>query len=144
MIIRIPIKEVIIVGSVIVVGFWILGKIGDNKSISSPVSPSFSQNQNSKNILTDEIREIEVTVRQFSFNPNPIKVNLGETIRLKIKSIDVAHGFALPEFNIDEALEPGKTVSVQFQATRKGSFQFFCSIICGAGHSGMRGTLIVE
>lgn len=144
MVIRIPIKRLIIFGIVIVVGFWILGKINDNRSINLSVNSPFSQSPSSENVLTGEIREIEVTARQFSFTPDLIRVKLGENVRLKIKSLDVTHGFSLPEFGINEILEPGKTVTIEFQTTRKGNFPFLCSIVCGAGHSRMRGTLIVE
>lgn len=135
MVIRIPIKGLIIFSIIIVAGFWILGKIDDN---------NFSKNPGSENVLTGKIKEIEVTARQFSFTPDLIRVKLGDNVRLKIKSVDVTHGFSLPDFGINEILEPGKTVIIEFQAARRGTFSFLCSIVCGAGHSGMRGTLIVE
>lgn len=136
MVVRIPIKGLIIFSIIIIVGFFFLGKIDNNENVTSSVG--------SASVLPGEIREIEVTAQQFSFTPNPIRVKLGEMIRLKIKSLDVAHGFSLPEFGINEILQPGKEIQVEFQATRKGSFQFFCSVVCGLDHSGMRGTLIVE
>ena len=106
----------------------------------SNLTPSRSNNESS----TKPIREIEITAKQFEFNPNPIRVKLGENIRLKITSIDVAHGFSLPEFGINEVLNPGQITTVEFQATKKGTFGFLCSVVCGAGHTEMRGQLIVE
>ncbi|HDZ54116.1 MAG TPA: hypothetical protein ENI19_01735 [Candidatus Nealsonbacteria bacterium] len=144
MVIRIPIKGLIIFGIIIVVGFWILGKINDNRNINSSVNSPFSQNPSLENVLTGKVREIEVTARQFSFTPDLIRVKLGDNVRLEIESVDVVHGFSLPEFGINEILEPGKTVTIEFQATRRGTFSFLCSIVCGAGHSRMIGTLIVE
>lgn len=91
-----------------------------------------------------EVKEIEVTAKQWEFIPNPIRVNLGDRVILKITSIDVSHGFALPEFGISERLNPGNTVTVEFTADKAGSFSFFCNVVCGSGHSGMRGTLIVS
>lgn len=91
-----------------------------------------------------EAREIEVTAQQFEFIPNPIRVKVGENIRLKITSVDVDHGFSLPEFGINEILSPGGTITVEFQATEIGEFEFSCSVFCGSGHSNMRGKLIVE
>lgn len=148
--IRIPIKGLIVFSAIIIVGLFFLGKIDKNKKATSSPDSSFvassagSSSAGSANILTNRTREIKVTARQFSFRPNPIKVKLGEMVRLRIRSVDVAHGFSLPEFGVNEVLRPGKEVTVEFQATRKGRFQFFCSIACGAGHSGMRGVLIVE
>ncbi len=93
---------------------------------------------------TGEIKEFEITARQFSFEPNVITVNKGDIVKLKITSADVTHGFAINEFNVNEQLEPGKTVNVEFVADKTGTFSFYCSIVCGAGHSGMRGQLVVK
>ena len=91
-----------------------------------------------------EVKEIEVTAKQWEFIPNPIRVNLGDQVMLRITSIDVSHGFALPDFGISQGLEPGQTEIVEFTADKTGSFTFFCNVVCGSGHGGMRGTLIVS
>ena len=63
---------------------------------------------------------------------------------LNIKSIDVTHGFSLPDFSINSRLNPGQTTTVEFTADKTGTFTFFCSVQCGEGHSNMKGTLIVN
>ncbi|MBI2107465.1 cupredoxin domain-containing protein [Candidatus Woesearchaeota archaeon] len=93
---------------------------------------------------TGEIKEFEITAKQFSFEPSVITVNKGDTVKLKITSVDVTHGFAINEFNINERIERGKIVNVEFIADKIGTFPFYCSIVCGTGHSGMRGELIVK
>lgn len=90
------------------------------------------------------LKEFNMTAKQFEFIPNKIEVNKGDNVRLNIKSIDVAHGFGLPEFNINERLEPGREVSVEFVADKEGTYTFFCTVYCGTGHAGMKGTLIVK
>ena len=84
-----------------------------------------------------------MVARQWSFDPQTITVNEGDTVILNINSIDVNHGFAILEFGVNEFLRPGNTVRIEFVADRKGSFSFFCSVSCGAGHTRMRGTLVV-
>ena len=101
---------------------------------------SVTENRSDSN---QQVREIRVTARQWEFDPNPIKVKLGEKVRLIVKSEDVTHGMAIPEFGINEVLPPGKEVVIEFQATKKGTFPFFCSVACGEGHAGMRGSLVV-
>ena len=91
-----------------------------------------------------KIKEIEVTARQWEFIPNPIEANLGDRVRLRITSVDVSHGFALPDFGVSQRLSPGRTETVEFTADKAGSFTFFCNVACGSGHSGMRGTLVVS
>lgn len=93
---------------------------------------------------TGEIKEFEVTAKQWEFTPSTITVNRGDTVKLHITSIDVTHGFTINEFGINEVLEPGKDVHVEFIADKTGTFSFWCSVPCGSGHSGMRGQLIVK
>lgn len=93
---------------------------------------------------TGTIREIFVTAKQFEFNPNPIKVNKGDRVILHIKSLDVAHGFRIPEYNIDKPINPGETTDIEFLADKPGTFTIYCSIFCGEGHPKMRAQLIVE
>ncbi len=87
---------------------------------------------------------IQMVARQFEFEPNIIRVKKGDLVRIEITSEDVVHGFALPAFGINVPVQPDQTAVVEFVADKTGSFEFYCSIYCGAGHAQMRGTLIVE
>jgi len=99
------------------------------------------EDSNSQN---DQVKIIKMTAKKWEFSPNPIKVKQGDKVRLEIESIDVAHSFALPDFNIDQRLEAGEKVVVEFLADKKGTFDFHCTIFCGTGHSNMNGQLIIE
>jgi cytochrome c oxidase subunit 2 len=90
------------------------------------------------------VQEISVTAKQWEFIPDPIEVNKGDIVRLKLKSVDVAHGFSLRAFGINEQLEPNEEVVVEFVADKSGEFEFYCNVYCGSGHSGMRGKFIVN
>lgn len=90
------------------------------------------------------MKTFAITARNWVFEPSTITVKKGDLVRLQIKSVDVDHGFALTAFNINRQLKPGKTETIEFTADKAGSFSFFCSVFCGSGHGGMRGTLIVE
>ena len=91
-----------------------------------------------------EVKEFKITAKQFQFSPSTIEVNKGDKVKLVITSTDVPHGFAITEYGINERLDPGKPVTVEFTADKQGTFTTFCSVICGAGHSGMKGKLIVH
>lgn len=91
-----------------------------------------------------EVKEFDVIAKQWDFVPSTITVGKGDTVKLSVKSIDVTHGFALPEFGINERLEPNKEVVVEFVAGKSGTFPFYCSVPCGSGHGGMRGELVVK
>ncbi len=73
-----------------------------------------------------------------------IAVRQGDTIILRIKNLDVAHGFGLLEFGVNVVTPPGETTEVKFVASRAGTFTFFCTVFCGTGHPLHKGTLIVE
>ncbi|MBI4177107.1 MAG: cupredoxin domain-containing protein [Candidatus Aenigmarchaeota archaeon] len=90
------------------------------------------------------VKEIQMTASQWKFEPSEITVNQGDTVRLEIKNIDVAHGFSLSEFGISKQLPAGATTTVEFAANKKGTFTFFCSVFCGSGHGGMTGKLVVQ
>jgi mono/diheme cytochrome c family protein len=77
------------------------------------------------------------------WQPDTIRVNVGERVRLRIAAPDVVHGFEIPALGIavDEIL-PGHVEEVEFVAMRAGRFAFACTRWCSADHWRMRG--IVE
>jgi len=91
-----------------------------------------------------QIREFNLVAKRWEFNPSEINVNEGDTVILNVESIDVSHGFSLLSFNVNERLDPGNKIRVEFIADEKGTFNFFCNNYCGLGHGGMKGVLIVE
>lgn len=94
--------------------------------------------------ITSGVVEIDMIARQWDFEPATIRVKEGDRVKLNIKNIDVPHGIAIFEFDVNQRLPPGKTTTVEFTADKKGEHTFFCSVQCGTGHTGMRGKLIVE
>jgi len=92
----------------------------------------------------ESIRDINIIAKRWNFEPNRITVKKGERIVLHVKSMDVTHGFSIPDFGINEQLKPGEITNIEFVADKKGSFSFRCTVFCGSGHGGMSGTLIVE
>ncbi|PIU37514.1 hypothetical protein COS77_00520 [Candidatus Roizmanbacteria bacterium CG06_land_8_20_14_3_00_34_14] len=93
---------------------------------------------------SSSVKEFTMTAKKWAFDPDVVTVKQGDNVRLKLKSIDVTHGFALPDFNVKVDLVPDKEKTVEFVATKKGEFAFFCSVLCGAGHQDMKGKLVVE
>ncbi|PNX45912.1 MAG: hypothetical protein BV456_12990 [Thermoplasmata archaeon M8B2D] len=93
---------------------------------------------------TGAVKEFDMIAKQWEFDPSTIEVNQGDTVLLHITSTDVDHGIALPAFGVEEHLNPGETVDVQFVADKKGTYTFFCDVYCGPGHKDMTGTLVVN
>ena len=89
-------------------------------------------------------KEFIITAKQWSFSPSIIKVTKGDTVVLKLKTVDVAHSYSIPEFGINAEIKPGETTVAEFVADKVGTFTSSCKTYCGVGHKGMTGTLIVE
>ena len=90
------------------------------------------------------MKEFSITAKQFEFIPSTITVNTGDTVRLSVTSIDVAHGFSISQFKVSEVLAINETKVIEFVADKAGTYSMFCSVFCGSGHGQMRGTLIVN
>jgi cytochrome c oxidase subunit 2 len=87
---------------------------------------------------------IDMKASKFAFSPGTIRVKAGTPVELHIVSTDVVHGFAIPALKINERLDPGKEVVVNFTPDQAGKYPFRCSVFCGSGHADMHGELIVE
>jgi cytochrome c oxidase subunit 2 len=90
------------------------------------------------------VHEIQVTLRKYEFSPGSLRVRKDEQVKLIMAAADHDHGFKLDDFNINQKIPKGTTVVVEFTADKAGTFQFRCSSVCGLGHKGMKGTLVVE
>jgi|SRR3989344_537313 len=95
-------------------------------------------------VVSGELKEFDMVAKQFEFTPSTIEVNQGDTVKINLKSDDVEHGIAIPEFGVSKTVSPGKTITVEFVADKKGTFEFHCSVMCGSGHKEMTGEIIVK
>ncbi len=91
-----------------------------------------------------ELKVFTIEARQWEFSPAVITVNQGDRVQLNVTSTDVQHGISILTFGVSANLQPGKTVTLDFIADKKGTFSMVCSVFCGAGHGSMKGSLIVQ
>lgn len=91
-------------------------------------------------------RVIRVVAERFTFVPSRIRLKLGETVELRIRSLDTNHGFQIENTGVNVIVpKRGKgDARVLFRAQQKGVFRFTCSKACGAGHTIMRGRIVVN
>jgi cytochrome c oxidase subunit 2 len=64
-------------------------------------------------------------------------VPVGKPVRVELVSVDVIHGFFLPDFRVKRDVVPGMNNYAWFVAPKEGSFNLFCSQYCGTQHSAM-------
>lgn len=105
---------------------------------------------------------VEVTGRQFEwrlrypgddgilgtkddlFDVNDLHVPVGEEVLVSLKSMDVLHGFYLPNLRVKQDAVPGMKIPVWFRPMKEGEYDIPCSQLCGWGHYKMTGRLVVE
>ena len=92
----------------------------------------------------DEPRVIVITAKRFEFSPNLITLAKGETVRLQVKSEDVTHGLFLRPLGIDAEIVPGRVTELTVTPETAGTYRAICDHFCGAGHGGMKMTIIVR
>jgi len=98
-------------------------------------------------VVGDELH-VYMTAKRSHFLPDVIRAKEGQKVVIHLTSVeearDITHGFAIPAYNIQVSLDPGETVSMEFEATRTGSFGFYCTEFCSALHLEMQGWLLIE
>jgi cytochrome c oxidase subunit 2 len=92
----------------------------------------------------EEPKVIAITAKRFEFSPKEITLKLGETVKLRLTTEDVTHGFFSKPLGLDEAIVPGKTTAVVLTPKAAGRYTTICDHFCGAGHGGMKMTIVVE
>jgi len=92
----------------------------------------------------DGPRVIVITAKRFEFSPKVITLKKGETVKLQLKSEDVTHGFFLRPLGIDKDIPAGETAEVTVTPQEVGRYRAICDHFCGAGHGGMKMTIVVE
>ncbi|MBI3816507.1 cupredoxin domain-containing protein [Candidatus Peregrinibacteria bacterium] len=137
--IEVPVSEAVSSASTIMV----------KSSSSAMTEHSSAAAQNSQSSATAQqsspsVKIIQVTAQRWTFSPNVIRVKKGQKVTIVAYSLDVPHGFAAPDLGINETLTPGQRITFDLPTDRSGTFAFFCSIPCGAGHTTMRGQIIIE
>lgn len=79
-----------------------------------------------------------------TFLPATITLREGEEVLLRLVSADVRHGFTVPELGLGPVeVDPGQVVEVRLKGQRVGEFTYYCTVVCGHCHYGMKGIVRV-
>lgn len=109
----------------------------------------------------EPVQVVEMTAKKYDYSRNEIHVKQGIPVQLKIRATDRTHGFKIrlyPEGSPEKGqpglrmadnqnnfkLEENQERIIEFVAERPGTYIFRCSVVCGMGHRGMKGKIIVE
>jgi cytochrome c oxidase subunit 2 len=95
---------------------------GPGSGCVNPSSPKANQN--------DCVKVIGQTTQ----DPT-MMIPTGTDVQINLTSLDVLHGFYVPEFNFSRYASPGYTTSFDFNALHTGDFRGQCTQLCGLYHS---------
>ena len=91
-----------------------------------------------------EPRIVEITARRFEFAPAEVVLKKDEVVTLRLRSLDVTHGFFQRALGIDLEIEPGKVAEVTLTPRTPGRYLTICDHFCGSGHGNMKMTFVVQ
>ncbi|KKR30763.1 hypothetical protein A3F01_03240 [Candidatus Woesebacteria bacterium RIFCSPHIGHO2_12_FULL_38_11] len=100
-----------------------------------------------ENTTESEVAEpivIDVEAGSFYYNPEEIRVKIGDTIRIVLTANDMMHDFNIDELGVDgPVIKAGETTTIDFVADQVGEFEYYCSVVQHRAN-GQVGMLIVE
>ncbi len=73
-----------------------------------------------------------------------LHVPVNRPVIIQLSSKDVIHNFCLPNMRIAQDAIPGQLIPMWFRPIKTGSFEVVCGQLCGLGHYGMKGMLVVD
>lgn len=92
--------------------------------------------------------EIFMTAIRSHFTPEHVEIQQGDHVVWHItnveRALDATHGFTIPAYNIHVSIEPGETVTFEFDATQDGVFSYYCTEFCSALHLEMMGYMMIQ
>jgi cytochrome c oxidase subunit 2 len=89
---------------------------------------------------------VDIAAERFAFTPSEVRTTVGTTLTIRLTSDDTAHGFRIVGANVNTEIPKRSrgTATVTFTPAKAGRYTFECSRLCGAGHSFMRGVIVVS
>ena len=73
-----------------------------------------------------------------------LHVPVDRPVIIELSSKDVIHNFALPHMRMAQDAIPGQIIPMWFKPIKPGSYEVICGQLCGLGHYGMKGMLVVD
>lgn len=96
-------------------------------------------------LCLDKLRKINMIVRKWIYDPDPIYVKKNVPILINLTNIDESqeHGFYSPDFGVNEMLKPNETKLILVIPNITGRIVYYSSEDQN-GYGGISGTMAVE
>ena len=69
---------------------------------------------------------------------DPLHLLVDQPVKMLLRSKDVLHNFAVPQFRVKMDLVPGMVTYAWLTPTATGTFEILCEELCGIAHHAMR------
>ncbi|HIJ98402.1 TPA: cupredoxin domain-containing protein [archaeon] len=95
-----------------------------------PTPPSPPAPPGPTGTITAQIKEFTVEGSEFKFTPNSISVSKGDKVSITFKNTGkFPHNLIIDELNVaTKTISPGQTDTVEFTASKSGTFATYCSV----------------
>lgn len=87
--------------------------------------------------------DVVMIARTWAFEPAEIELPVGATAHFKIVSMDVVHGFRIPDTNANAMIIPGQITELEVTFDEPGPHSVICHEYCGIQHHVMGGRIDV-
>ncbi|MFV0662635.1 Sec-dependent nitrous-oxide reductase [Denitromonas sp.] len=122
-------------------------KVGTDSRTDKPHPGAVKAGQE-KTVRNGNKVEVFGTLIRSHITPETIEVEKGDEVTIHLTNLeraqDETHGFTVSTFNVHASVEPGKTVTVKFNADKEGVYPYYCTEFCSALHLEMQGYLLVK
>ncbi len=105
------------------------------EKITQPVRYFFSNdrfvNQEQSAVPTTGVQKVTISIENNGYNPKRFKVRAGQPVELTLvtnETYSCASSFVMKAFNLNLQLGPNDSQTVTFTPTKKGRYQFSCSM----------------
>ena len=73
-----------------------------------------------------------------------LHVPINRDVIIDLSSKDVIHNFDIPAMRMAQDAIPGQVIPIWFKPIKTGNYEIVCGQLCGLGHYGMKGMLVVD
>ncbi len=94
--------------------------------------------------LPDGSYEAYYVGQVFAWYPAHITVPRGAKVTFYVTSVDVMHGFLIPQTDVNVEVVPGWVSTATHTFDKPGEYLIVCNQYCGAGHQGMGAHIVVQ
>jgi cytochrome c oxidase subunit II len=84
---------------------------------------------------------LDVTASKQGYRPATLRLRKGETVRLRLKTSDEEHCFAIDALRLEKRIQPGRVTTLELTPDKAGDYPIYCCL--EPDNDAMRGRLIV-